>query len=159
MPKMKLTGKLIATYLCVGLIPLAIVGGIAWMVATGALKTVGTQGTTALESAAFEQLTAMREMKKKQIIEYFNQRENDLQMLAELVKGQREDKLAGIAEYKTRALEEWLHDRCPPASRANARPHTRRARTTPHAAGSPRPPARCPPGPPGGRGRRIRPAG
>ncbi len=68
---MNLGLKLISTHLGVGLIPLLLIGIILWMIASSGLETVGRQGAIALETAAYEQLKSMREIKGKQIAAYF----------------------------------------------------------------------------------------
>ena len=70
----KLKPKLIALFLIVGLIPLAVVGIYAALTAT-----------TALEDAARAQLRAVRDIKATQIESYFDEREGDLGVLVSTV--------------------------------------------------------------------------
>jgi methyl-accepting chemotaxis protein len=94
---MKLSTKLISTYLLVGILPLAAVGAIAWVVASGGLATVSEHGATALESAAYQQLEALRGMKEVQVPLYLGFRESDLNVLTENVSALNTSAWANIA--------------------------------------------------------------
>lgn len=83
--KMRLSTKLISTYLAVGLVPLALIGGISWFEAAGGLSKVSSQGSTALETAAYDQLKAMRDIKERQVSQYFAERQGDMGVLMETV--------------------------------------------------------------------------
>jgi len=111
---MRLSTKLVSTYLAVGVVPVVVVGAIAWMVASGGLKTVGDQGVEALDTAAFNRLEAMREIKERQVLEYFASRESDMGVLVDTVATLRLeafDKLSATAEYKAVIVEDWIRDR------------------------------------------------
>ena len=58
---MKLGTKLLVAFLAVGVIPFAVVGVVSML-----------KASTALESQAYNQLVAMREVKKAQVNDYFN---------------------------------------------------------------------------------------
>ena len=72
---MKLKQRLIITFLLVAILPMVIVGFIASYVSS-----------SAIEKQAFSQLIAVREIKKNQLYDYFNQRKNDIQILSESVQ-------------------------------------------------------------------------
>jgi len=67
---MKLKHQLLITFLAIGLLPTLIIGFIA-----------STIASNAIEQQAFSQLVAVREIKKAQIITYFADRKNDIEML------------------------------------------------------------------------------
>ncbi len=111
--KMKLSTKLITTYLGVGLIPLALIGAISWMVASGGLGTVSGQGATALETAAYDQLKDLCEIKDKQVTQYFAERKGDLGVLVENAKAINANawgNLVGIQETKRSMVTRLLTD-------------------------------------------------
>ncbi len=110
--KMKLSTKLISTYLAVGLVPLALIGTVAWVVASGGLNTVSDEGVSALEKAAYDELKAMREIKKQQITQYFAERKGDMGVLMETVSTLRKeafDKLSALRDNKKAAVELLLN--------------------------------------------------
>ncbi len=112
--KMKLSTKLITTYLLVGLVPLATVGLIGWRVATASLGTVSGQGSTALEHASYEQLRAMRDTKSHQITKYFEERKGDMSVLMETVRTLRQDafqKLGAVGAIKTKQIQSYFDER------------------------------------------------
>ncbi|KPA17864.1 methyl-accepting chemotaxis protein [Candidatus Magnetomorum sp. HK-1] len=67
--------KLISLFLCIGIIPLIIIGGWA-----------SRQATTALEERAFDELEAVREIKKQELLKYFHEREGDITVLRNITK-------------------------------------------------------------------------
>jgi methyl-accepting chemotaxis protein len=71
---MNLKRKLLITFLSIALIPTITVGFIASYISS-----------TSLESQAFAQLTAVREIKKSQILSYFSERKGDIEIVAETV--------------------------------------------------------------------------
>jgi methyl-accepting chemotaxis protein len=71
---LRLKPRLILAFLLVGLVPFAIIGGVA----------LG-KARSALEAQAFGQLEAVRGIKKKQIEQFFAERRGDTAMLAEIV--------------------------------------------------------------------------
>ncbi len=103
----KLSSKLISTYLLVGLIPLITVGAIAWWTASNSLTHVTELGGSALESGAYGQLEAMREIKEKQIDQYFAERAGDIGVLTEMVATLRREsfsKLEALRDNKKNAI-------------------------------------------------------
>jgi len=109
--RMKLSTKLISTYMAVGLVPLALIGAICWFVATGSLNTVSQQGSQALESASYDQIKALREIKKEQVTNYFAERKGDLQVLLNTVDQiEREafNKLESVQQLKKSQLEQFV---------------------------------------------------
>lgn len=111
---MKLNTKLISTYLTVGLIPLVAIGLVCWTVASNSLSTVSEQGSSELENAAYEQLTALREIKAKQIDQYFKEREGDMGVLTETVNTLRKeaaDKLRAIQAIRGKQIHQFFNER------------------------------------------------
>ncbi|MDH5297921.1 MAG: cache domain-containing protein, partial [Desulfobulbaceae bacterium] len=74
--KLKLGQKLLIAFLCVGVIPFAVVG------LTSLIKA-----SSALEASAFNQLKAVQAIKKTQIEQYFAERQGDMTVLTETVQG------------------------------------------------------------------------
>jgi methyl-accepting chemotaxis protein len=96
----KMRPKLISLFLLTGLIPLAIVGWFA-----------SQQTSEALMNASFNQLSAIREIKKAQIEKFFGERKGDMGVLMETVSTLRTEsfsKLTGIRDTKKSAVERYL---------------------------------------------------
>jgi methyl-accepting chemotaxis protein len=73
---MKLKHKLLLIFIAISLIPILITGFIASYVAS-----------SSLEQQTFDHLTSIRESKKSQLLNYFNERKNDIQLLSSTLKG------------------------------------------------------------------------
>jgi methyl-accepting chemotaxis protein len=71
---MKLKHKLLAIFLAVALLPSLLIGFISSYIASDSLQ-----------QQAFSQLVAVREIKKSQIISYFEEREGDLEIITETI--------------------------------------------------------------------------
>ena len=109
--RMKLNTKLISTYMAVGLVPLALIGAICWFVASGSLSTVSKQGSQALETASYDQLKSLRDIKQEQVNNYFAERKGDLQVLVNTVDQIRQEafnKLESGQELKKSQLEQFV---------------------------------------------------
>jgi methyl-accepting chemotaxis protein len=114
MKNMKLGTKLLVAFLAVGVLPLALVGTISYVVASGALGDVSDEGSTALEKAAFNQLGMARAIKKSQIEKYFVEREGDMGVLVETVSTLRLEafnKLKAIQQIKKAQIEGYFSER------------------------------------------------
>lgn len=72
--QIQLKPKLIGLFLCVGLLPLALMG--QWSI---------TRSTAALMEKSYAHLRTVREIKKSQIEQFFAERQGDLEVLAETV--------------------------------------------------------------------------
>ncbi|MHC4873744.1 MAG: methyl-accepting chemotaxis protein [Planctomycetota bacterium] len=110
--KMKLSVKLIVTYLAVGILPLALVGIVSWMIASGGLDQVEVQGSGALEKAAYDQLKELREIKEEHVEQYFAERKGDMGVLMETVGMLRKesfDKLEAIQMIKKDQIENYFN--------------------------------------------------
>jgi methyl-accepting chemotaxis protein len=97
---MKMKPKLLLLFLLVGLIPLGIVG---WW-------SSNLAGNSLMDSAT-NQLRALRDVKKKQIEDYFQQSEENLSVLADTVKQIRHDsfaKLDSVQELKAGQLKQYF---------------------------------------------------
>ncbi len=100
MKKMSLGKKLLIAFLLVGVVPFATVSFIAaW------------KAGEALSQQSFNQLTAVREMKKTQIERFFAERQGDMGVLLETVKALQESaesKLLAVQQLKKSQLEEYF---------------------------------------------------
>ncbi len=108
---MNLKTKLISTYMGVGIVSVAVMGLIAWQVATGGLSIVSDKGATALEATAYSQLTSMRSIKEKQINQYFAERKGDMGVLMETVTNLRNEVFAKLRvgqQHKIKQVEDFF---------------------------------------------------
>ncbi|MBN2447295.1 MAG: hypothetical protein JXO22_11240 [Phycisphaerae bacterium] len=108
---MTLGTKLVTSFLACGVIPLGIVAYMSYRTADNGMDTVTQHGTDGLEQGAYNQLTALRDVKKQQIEKYFGEREGDLNVLVENVKSLRAnafDKLATVQELKKAQIEAYF---------------------------------------------------
>ena len=99
----KMRPKLIGLFLMVGVIPLIIIGVI------GARLT-----SQAMMDQAFGQLESVREIKKNQILRFFNERQGDLGVLIETVRSLEDaafDKLSTAQELKAADVEGYFDER------------------------------------------------
>ena len=103
MKKLKLVTKLLIAFLLVGLLPFSIIGFITH-----------SRSSEALSHAAFNELKAVREIKKGQIESYFAERQGDLGVLLETVKTLKEEamhKLETVQELKSAQIEDFFKER------------------------------------------------
>ncbi len=110
-PRMKLNTKLIATYLAIGLIPLAGIGTLSWSIASGGLDAVSEEAGSALDSGARHQLESMRDLKQEQVTGYFAERQGDMGVLIETVGTLREEaiqKLIALRDVKHAAVSRYF---------------------------------------------------
>ena len=106
--------QLIALFLAVGVIPLAVAAWLSYSGADTALGEAETQAADSLEKQTFAQLVALRDVKKQQIEQYFREREGDMGVLVETVATLREEafkKLAAIREIKKNQIEDFFAER------------------------------------------------
>lgn len=93
--------KLITTFLMIGILPMVISGYIC------------SQSTTkSLTEASFHQLTSVREIKKKQIEGFFDQRKSDMNVLMETVNTLQDEafrKLEAQHDLKTVMLKDYFN--------------------------------------------------
>jgi len=108
---MTLGTKLITSFLGCGLIPLGIVAYVSYSTADKGMTEISTAGGTALDTAATNQLVALREVKKAQIETYFDEREGDIGVLTETVSTLRQEafnKLIAVREIKKKQVEDYF---------------------------------------------------
>lgn len=94
--------KLIILFLLVGIMPLALVG---WRAAT--------TSSHALMEQAFDQLEAVREIKKKQIEEFLQQQKNEIDVLMNAVAGLENEafsKLAAVRQLKANHVQDYIFE-------------------------------------------------
>lgn len=93
--------KLITAFLVIGILPLIISGFIC-----------SRSTNTSLTEASFDQLTSVREIKKKQIENFFHQRKSDMNVLMETVNTLQEEafrKLEAQHDLKTVMLKDYFN--------------------------------------------------
>lgn len=108
---LSLRTKLLSLFLVVGLTPAAI---LAWRTTTeadSALVAASSDAGRALEAAAFSQLVALRDVKKRQVEAYFDATRQDLRVLVETADTLRSEafhKLTAVREVKRQAVERYF---------------------------------------------------
>ncbi len=105
---MKIRTKLIVAFLACGLLPLIIASVLATRTGSLHMESIGHHGGEALEEASYHQLVALRDVKKKQIEQYFTERKGDLGVLVENVNVLRDEavhKLESVQELKKSGIE------------------------------------------------------
>ena len=103
--KLKLGQKFILIFLALGVIPATIVGLVSL-----------NQANKGIESLAFNSLEAVREIKKAQLEQYFDDRRSDINVLTDIagtLKVQALEKLLAVREVKKSALENYFHQTHP----------------------------------------------
>ena len=101
MQNMKLSTKLFLSFLLVGLLPFAVIGGVALV-----------KSSDALQKQAENQLVSMRDVKKSQIDSFFQEREGDMQVLLNTVQQIQQEsfhKLASVQSLKKSQLEQFVN--------------------------------------------------
>ncbi len=100
---LNIRGKLIALFLIVGLIPLLAVGVYSLVTSSSALS-----------DQAYNQLVSVREMKKRQIESFFEQRRDDMAMLLQTVAAMQQEgfaKLEAVGHLKKKQIESFFRQR------------------------------------------------
>jgi methyl-accepting chemotaxis protein len=98
---MKLGSKLLIAFLCVGIIPFAVIGIISVF-----------KSNTALSDLAYGQLESMRGVKKAQIESFFRERQGDMSVIMETVASLREEafnKLEAVQNLKKNHVENYIY--------------------------------------------------
>jgi methyl-accepting chemotaxis protein len=113
---MSLKSKLVTSFLGCGLIPLAVVALVSYRTADSGMGDISGQGSKDLEQRAYNQLVALRDVKKAQVEKYFAERAGDMGVLVETVKMLRTEafnKLCANRDVKRAAVERYfqsIHD-------------------------------------------------
>ena len=105
---MTLGAKLITSFLGCGLVPMAVVAVVSYTTADSGMTDIQSQGSTDLEQKAYNQLVALRDVKKAQLERYFAERRGDMGVLTENVTALRANamqKLTGIQQLKKAEVE------------------------------------------------------
>ncbi len=100
---LKLGTKLLIAFLGVGIVPFAIIGIISL-----------NKSSSALSKSAFNELEAVRGIKKSQIEGFFRKRQDDMGVLMETVAALRKeafDKLIAVRDIKKTQIESYFSDR------------------------------------------------
>ena len=103
--------KLITLFLLVGVIPLAIAAWLSYGQAGSALDDAEELSRKSLEKQAFNQLIALRDVKKKQIEQYFSERQGDMSVLVETVETLRAEafsKLEAVQMGRKAQIEQYF---------------------------------------------------
>ncbi len=101
--RMNLSAKLVIVFLAVGVIPFAVIG-------VASLR----ESSNAVTRQAFGQLESMREVKKSQLENYFQQRKNEMSAMMETVASLEDaaaKKLDAVQELKTAQVQQYIKDR------------------------------------------------
>ncbi len=101
--KMTMSAKLISLFLLIGVLPALIVGIISMITAS--------RDMTNQQKVTFSTLTAVRDVKKQAVEDYFGARENDLTVLSETVDVLRSEsfkKLTAVRETKRSSVERYF---------------------------------------------------
>jgi len=111
---MTLGTKLVSSFLACGLIPLGVVAYMSYSTASTGMDTINAKGEEGLEQNAYNQLVALRDVKKAQIETYFGERQGDMGVLMETVGTLREEslnKLVALREVKKKQVETYFGER------------------------------------------------
>ncbi len=103
--------KLITFFLLVGIIPLACASWLSYRGAGDSLREAEQLSGNALQEQVFSQLVALRDVKKGQIQNYFNDRKTDLDVLTQNVAAQNKEaleRLYAVQKLKTAQLESYF---------------------------------------------------
>ena len=101
--KMSVTAKIIVLFVLAGVIPLIAIGVLSYITSSKALRV-----------QAFNQLQGVREIKKAQIQQVFQDRADDMGVLVDTVNTLREEainKLIAVREIKKTQIETYFRDR------------------------------------------------
>lgn len=108
---MTLGRKLMVAFLGCGLVPLTVVAFMSYRTADRGLGTVSAHSQSALQDKAYAQLVALRDVKKAQLEQYFDQRHADMSALLETVRALRSEafqKLEAVRQVKRAATERYF---------------------------------------------------
>jgi signal transduction histidine kinase len=106
-----LKARLTVWFLACGIVPMAVVAVIGYVIASGALNKVESLGEEALADNAHEKLVSMRDTKVHQLEDYLTEWRNDLTVLSDLtVSAEREaiSKLTAVRDIKRKQLEAFF---------------------------------------------------
>ena len=98
--QLKIGQKLVLCFLALGVLPALIIG-------MSSLR----EASNGLESLAFNSLEAVREIKKAQLEKYFDDRQNDMDVLVKVggtLRQQALEKLTAVREVKKKAVENYF---------------------------------------------------
>ncbi|MBN2562650.1 MAG: hypothetical protein JXQ75_17125, partial [Phycisphaerae bacterium] len=108
---MTLGTKLVTSFLGCGLIPLGIVAYVSYSTANNGMETINDHGQQGLEKNAYNQLVALRDVKKAQIETYFGDCMADMNALVETVGTLRTEafhKLCANRDVKRAAVQRYF---------------------------------------------------
>jgi methyl-accepting chemotaxis protein len=97
---MKLSTKLVVSFLFVGVLPFLIIGGVAYR-----------EASNALEAQSYGQLEGLREIKKMQIEKFFAERRGDMGVIMETVATLRLEaikKLVAVRDIKKNQIQYYF---------------------------------------------------
>ncbi len=112
--KMTLGTKLVGSFLACGLIPLGVIAFLSYSTAESGMENIAQKSSAELEQKAYNQLIALRDVKKRQIETYFGERKGDMGVLMETVGTLREEalnKLVSLREVKKKQIENYFSER------------------------------------------------
>ena len=111
---MTLGGRLVTSFLGCGLIPLGIIAYVSYTTADSSMTSLQDRGKAGLEQTAYNQMTALRDVKKAQIEKYFAERRGDLSVLVRTVgtlRAEAFDKLTAIQAVRRRQMMQFFNER------------------------------------------------
>jgi tubulin-specific chaperone A len=79
--RFNLNAQLVLSHLGMGIIPLLVISVVIWLTVADSFETIGDKGVSAVEHAAYDQLTTMCSIKEKQIAYLFRVMEGQMYML------------------------------------------------------------------------------
>ena len=108
---MRIKPKLIIAFLACSIAPLAALGVLSFVISSGGMGTLAVSSEEALEKASYNQLVALRDVKKRQVERYFADRRGDMNVLVETVatlQAEAFNKLTAVRETKLQAVERYF---------------------------------------------------
>ncbi len=79
--RFNLNAQLVLSHLGMGIIPLLVISAVIWLTVADSFETIGDKGVSAVEHAAYDQLTTMCSIKERQIAYLFRVMEGQMYML------------------------------------------------------------------------------
>ncbi|MBN2293233.1 MAG: cache domain-containing protein, partial [Pirellulales bacterium] len=105
--------KLIVFFLLVGIVPLAIASFLSYRGGGESLMEAEEQSSASLQDHIFSQLVALRDIKKGQIENYFNDRKTDIDVLTSNILARRKEAfelLDAVQKLKTAQIESFFEN-------------------------------------------------
>ncbi len=111
---MKIRTKLMIAFVSCGLVPLLVASVLCYRTGSAGMTDLETGAGEALEQQAYNQLIALRDVKKGQIERYFSERQGDMGVLVDTVETLRSEafaKLAAISSVRRKTISQFFTER------------------------------------------------